>query len=153
MLKCFSVKMFKCLNVKMPRKGFTLIELIVAIFILALGITAVFAIFPLGIQIVRFSKMTTTATHLGGAKIEEIISKPYNEIFSESKQALNPPFDAYSRETEVSCVDPDLQEVVCDYDLTNDPNPIKKIEVTVSWRSSLKITERSVEILTLISKK
>ncbi len=135
------------------KKGFTLIELIIAIFILALGITAVFAIFPLGIQIVGFSKMSTIATYLGGAKIEEIISKPYNEIFSESKQTLDSPFSAYSGETEVSCVDPDLQEVACNYDLANDPNPMKKIEVTVSWKSSLGIVERSIELLTLISKK
>jgi len=135
------------------KKGFTLIELIISIFILALGITAVFAIFPLGIQIVGFSKMATTATYLGGAKIEEIISKPYNEIFSESRQTLDSPFSDYSGETEVSCVDPDLQEVACNYDLTNDPNPIKKIEVTVFWRSSLGIVERSIKLLTLISKK
>ncbi len=131
------------------KKGFTLIELIVAIFILALGITAVFAIFPLGIQIVRFSKITTTATHLGGAKIEEIISKPYNEIYDEPKQALDPPFNAYSRETEVTCFDPD------DSLPPNCPDDtgIKMVKVTVFWRSSLGITERSIELLTLISKK
>ncbi len=31
MLKCFSVKMFKCLNVKMIRRGFTLIEMLIVI--------------------------------------------------------------------------------------------------------------------------
>ncbi len=136
-------------------KSFTLIELIIAIFILALGITAVLTIFPLGIQIVRFSKMTTTATHLGGAKIEEIISKPYNEISIgvTTEPALLPPFNDYERVTVVSCVNSNLQEVTCDYDLNNDPNPIKRIEVTVSWKSSLGITERSIELLTLISKK
>ena len=134
-------------------KSFTLIELIIAIFILALGITAIFAIFPLGIQIVRFSKMTTTATYLGEAKIEEIISKPYEEISSEPEQTFDPPFSAYSWRTEINCVNPDLQEVACNYDLTNNSNPIKKIEVTVSWRSSLGITEQSIELLTLISKK
>lgn len=131
------------------KKGFTIIELIIAIFILALGITAVFAIFPLGIQIVRFSKMTTTATYLGEAKIEEIISEPYNEIYSESKQALDSPFNAYSRETRVSYVDPtspELPEVETDLG-------IKKIEVTVFWKSSLGITEQSIELQTLISKK
>lgn len=131
------------------KKGFTIIELIIAIFILVLGITAVFAIFPLGIQIVRFSKMTTTATYLGEAKIEEIISEPYNEIYSESKQALDSPFNAYSRETLVSYVDPtspELSEVEIDLG-------IKKIEVTVLWKSSLGITEQSIELQTLISKK
>jgi len=129
--------------------GFTLIELIVAIFILALGITAVFAVFPLGIQIVKFSKMTTTATYLGGAKIEEIISKPYNEIYSESKQALGPPFNAYSRETEVTCFDPnDSLSPNCP-----DDTEIKMVKVTVFWRSSLGITERTIELQTLISKK
>jgi len=77
------------------------------------------------------------------------ISKPYNEIHSESKQALDPPFNAYSRETRVSYVDPtspELPEVETD-------SGIKKIEITIFWKSSLGITEQNIELLTLISRK
>ena len=80
------------------KNAFTLIETIIAIFILAVGITAVLTMFPLGIQIVNSSKMATIATHLAQEKIEEIISTPYGEISDESEPTLASPFNAYSRE-------------------------------------------------------
>jgi len=61
-------------------KGFTLIELLVAIFILTVGISAVLAMFPLGLQVVKSSKMTAIGAQLGQEKIEEIISKPYADF-------------------------------------------------------------------------
>jgi len=130
------------------KRGFTLIELMIAVFILTVGISAILVIFPLGIQIAKSSEMATIGTQLGQEKIEEIISKPYIDISSESKQQLSSPFNAYFRETEVTCFDPNL-------DLSpNCPNTeIKKIEVTVSWELPLKIAEKNVKIITLISKR
>ena len=127
------------------KNAFTLIELIVAIFILAVGITAVLAMFPLGIQIVSFSKMATVAAYLGEAKMEEIISTSYEEIFSEPKQTLNPPFGTYSRETEVTCFDPNGSS------FPNCPGDtgIKKIKVTVSWG----VVDKKIELSTLITKR
>ncbi|GAI16438.1 unnamed protein product [marine sediment metagenome] len=126
-------------------KGFTLIELIIAIFILVVGITAVLAMIPSGIQIVSSSKMATVATYLGEAKIEEIISTSYEEISNEPKQTLNLPFSAYSRETEVACFDSNG---------SSSPNcpgdtGIKKIKVTVSWG----VAGKKIELSTLITKR
>ncbi len=125
--------------------GFTLIEVIIAIFILAVGITAVLAMFPLGIQIVSSSKMATAAVYLGEAKMEEIISTSYEEISSEPKQTLNPPFSAYSRETEVACFDPNGSF------FPNCPGDtgIKEIKVTVSWG----VAGKKIELSTLITKR
>jgi prepilin-type N-terminal cleavage/methylation domain-containing protein len=131
-------------------RGFTLIELMIAIFILSVGILAVFLMFPLGIQIMKSSEMATIGTQLSQEKVEEVISCSY-EIISvglTTESPLPPPFDAYRRETRVSCVDPllGLQEVATD-------QGIKKIEVTVFWKSPLGITEKSIKIETLISKR
>ncbi len=133
------------------RNSFTLIELIIAIFILSIGISAILTMFPLGIQIARSSKMAAVAVYLGEAKIEEIIYMPYEgiSIGTFNEPSLPSPFTAYERETRVSYVDPtssDLLEVGTDLG-------IKKIKVTVSWDSPLKITDESIELLTLISKK
>ncbi len=132
------------------RKGFTLVELIVAIFILGIVVTAVLGIFPLGLQIVKFSETATVATHLANAKIEEIIFTPYEEISlgAVTESALFAPFQEYTRETRVSYVDPslNLQESVSN-------TGIKKIEVTVFWKSSLKINKKNIKITTLISEK
>ena len=127
--------------------GFTLIEVIVAIFILSTGILAVLAIFPLGIQIMDFSETVTTSNYLAGSKIEEVISLSYPDISvgDITETSLPYPFSEYRRETKISYVDPtnNFQEV------PNDTG-IKKIEVTVSWSSALKINKKSIELSTFI---
>ena len=131
------------------KKGFTLIELIIAIFILTLGITTVFAVFPLGIQIASSSKMATVATHLGEEKIEEIISKYYDEISDAAfpdELSLPSPFSAYKRETEITCFDPnDSPPPNC----SDGDTGIKRIEVTVSWGTPTK----KIELNALITKR
>lgn len=131
--------------------GFTLIEVLVAIFILVVGIVAVLDIFPLGTKIWKSAEMATIASQLGQAKMEEIISKSYNEIsigVIEAKHNLDPPFSFYQRETKVICVDPNsnLSEVV---NCSPDPG-IKKIEVTIFWKSPLHISEKSINLSSLI---
>lgn len=142
------------------RKGFTLIELIIAIFILAIGITAILVMFPLGIQIADSSKMATIASQLGQEKIEEIIAASYGEILcsggvsptcadTEDYSEISG-FSAFKRITEITCIDgSSFTEVAnCSPD-----SGLKKIKVTVFWRSALKITKKSIELVTLISKK
>ncbi len=132
------------------KKAFTLIELMVAIFVLSIGILTVLAIFPLGIQVIKSSEMVTIGIQLSQEKIEEIISTPYEAISlgESSEMALSPPFDSYWRETRVSYVNPalDFQEVDTD-------KGIKKIEVTVFWKSPFKVIEKSIKLVTLISKR
>ncbi len=131
-------------------EGFTLIELIIAIFILSVGISAVLIMFPLGIQTVKSSEMVTTAAQLGQEKIEEISSKQYEEISigTTTEASLPSPFNTYKREVKTNYVDPilNLQE-------TSTDEGIKKIEVTVFWKSPLGITEKNIKITTLISKR
>lgn len=127
------------------KKGFTLVEAMVAVFILTVGISAILVIFPSGLRIVRSSKMATVATHLAQEKIEEIISQPYADISSEAEQTLSSPFNAYSRETEVVCFDPNGGLVPNCPDDTG----IKEIKVIVSWG----ITDKKIELTTLIKQR
>lgn len=130
--------------------GFTLIESLAAIFILSVGILAILIMFTLGIKIINSSKMAATGIQLGQEKIEEIISLSYEEIFAEEiiEAELPPPFSYYRRETRITYVDPllNLQE-------TDTDRGIKKVEVTVSWQSSLMASRKSIELTTIISKK
>jgi len=132
--------------------GFTLIEVLVAIFILSIGVLSVFGIFPLGIQIIGSSKMASVAVYLGEAKIEETIFIPYEQISigTTTESVLPSPFSAYRRETEATCFDPN--------DLGSFPDcpgdtGIKKIKVTVFWKSPVGLAEKSIELVTLISEK
>ncbi len=143
-------------TILVSKQGFTLIEVLISIFILTIGIIAVLQAFPLGTKILGSSKMTTIASQLGQAKIEELISQSYVEIFFgtiEVKHVLDSPFSSYQRETKIVCVDPDpdldFPEVIdCD------PDPgMKKIEVTVFWKTFFGFSEKSNQIISLITKK
>ncbi len=142
-------------------KGFTLVETLVAVFILSIGIVAVLNIFPLGIQIARFSQTASTAVQLAQAKMEQEVSKHYTEILcnetvsppcQEEKSRISDdpanPFYYYWRELELNYVDPKDDMAIA----ANDTG-IKKIEITVSWRSSLGILEQSVTLVSLIAKR
>lgn len=132
-------------------KGFTVIEIIVAIFILIIGIVAVLQMFPLGIQTERTARMATVAGQLGQAKIEEIISKSYDEIsvgVEEEDYGSIPDFNSYKRKTEVNFFDPDNPSIPPGSDLG-----IKKIKVTVFWKSPPGVSEKSIKIATLIAER
>ena len=138
-------------------KGFTIIEILVGIFILVIGIAAVLNIFPLGLKMAHSSQMVSIATQLGQAKIEGAVAESYNNLIVGSTTedyGSIVGFESYKREINISCVDHSgLAEVACDYDPANDPNPLKKIKVTVFWRSSLVVPEQSINLVTLITKR
>lgn len=143
-------------NVKFT-KGITLIEIIVAVSILAVGIVGVLQAFPSGVHLAKSSQMLTAAGQLSQAKMEEEISKSYygvsvGTMTEDYDEIAN--FTAYKRVTAINCLRAsDLSVENCDYDLLNDPYPMKKIEVTVYWRSPLQVTEKNVSLMNLISKK
>lgn len=132
------------------RTGFTLVELLIAIFILMMGILAILAIFPMGTQVEKSTQILTVATQLGQAKTEEVLSKPYNEILvgtTTEEYGSIPDFTFYKRSTKINYYDP-VNFTIIDNDLG-----IKKIEVTVFWKSPLGASEKNTKIASLISKR
>lgn len=138
-------------------KGITLIETVMAVSILALGIVGVLQAFPLGAHLAKTAQMSTIATELGQAKIEQEISRSYNDTpvaNTVENYGSIADFLAFKRITQVDCVQAqDLTAVSCDYDLINDPSPMKEITVTVYWRSTLGIAEKNISLMVLVVKK
>lgn len=128
--------------------GFTLLEVMIAILILTIGIVIVLQIFPLGFSVEKGSQMKSQAVLLAQEKIEVINSKAYQDIVvaTTSEDSLASPFERFSRQTEISYVDADLQPSLADTGL-------KKIEVTVSWKSSLPLGGKTVTLITLVAEK
>jgi len=128
--------------------GFTFLEVIIAISILTIGIVAVLQILPLALNIGKLNQMETQAAFLAQEKIEEKISIAYQDIqvTTETEDSLPSPFERFSRETKIIYVDSDLAATTSDLGL-------KKIEVTVRWRSPLRIREKNVNLITLIAEK
>lgn len=132
------------------KKSFTLIELLIVIFVLTVGIIGVISMFPMGIQTGKSAQIATVATSLNQGKIEEIIFKSYGEIsVGSTTEAYGEisNFEFYKRVTEVNYYDP-VNSTVIDSD-----SGIKRIEVTVFWQSSLGGSEKNINIVSLISKR
>ncbi|MBZ9572722.1 hypothetical protein KJA17_00800 [Patescibacteria group bacterium] len=128
--------------------GFTFLEAVVAILVLTLGIVAVLQVFPLALNIEKLSQMETQGTLLCQEKMEEITSRVYQDVAVgiETEDPLSSPFEKFSREAKISYVNSNLATTTSDLGL-------KKIEVTVWWKSPLKIGEKNVKIINLITKK
>ena len=135
------------------KKGFTLIEVLVAIFVLTVGIVAVLQAFPLGTYIQKSSQMTTVAIQLSQAKLEELVSKSYDDSLlsvgttTESYGTVSG-FSSYKRTTRINYYDPNNPSQIPVADLG-----IKKIEITVFWKSPLGVAEKEAKIATLFSQK
>lgn len=130
------------------QKGFTLIEAMVAIFVLTVGITAVLQIFPVGLGTEKSNQLKSQAMELAQAKTEALYSQSYDDtVVGDFLEAnLEPPFENFSRQTKITYVNSNLEEAGVDQGL-------KKIEVKVWWQAGLLFTPREVKIVTLVAKK
>jgi len=125
--------------------GFTILEVLIAVAVLVLGIVAVLTMFPLSLQVQASAKMVTMANQLAQEKIEEIIAQSYDSVSSEPEQTLSPPFDSFFRKTQVDYYDPVNSAT------TSENSGIKRVKVTVSWKSSLGASKKSLDLVTLIA--
>jgi type IV pilus assembly protein PilV len=123
---------------KKDEEGFTLVEVIVAITIVAIGIVGLAAVFPLATRDVAKSGGLTKAMELCQAKIEALHMLAYDSPDLAPGYAhadsLNPIDNVYVRTWE-----------------TYDDNPIggcKLIEVTVSWEA---VAGAEVKLSTVIA--
>ena len=113
------------------KKGFTLVEVIIGIFLVLIVFLGIFGAFHLGLKILSLSKRQLSALSLANQKIENLRNLDYKDVVStscvETINNLN-----YEIETIVQCIDgefdgkapSDANNCVCDY---------KRVKVRVSW--------------------
>ena len=132
------------------KNAFTMIEIIVAAFVVCVGVAGAAAVFPYGMKLVKTAAISNQAGQLCKERIEELDSYSYDSILPgySSENPLPPPFSQFLRETRVSYIDPSsgLSEV-------SDDLGIKKIEVSVSWKSFFSAGNKNITITTLVSEK
>lgn len=114
------------------QSGFTIVEALVAVSVLAIAFVAVVQIFPGVIGLNADTKRLSTATHLASQKLEEMAATPYANIpINEDPDYTNfteQGFTGYAWKAKVTQEDDDL----------------KRIEMTVAWDDYL----RSVTLTT-----
>jgi prepilin-type N-terminal cleavage/methylation domain-containing protein len=119
-----------------PADGFTLIEVMIALVIMSIGLTALAAVQISAIRGNDFSKRMTTAISIAEAKMEQIKSSSYANILSESSIQITQSNMHFTRQVTV----------------TNNIAPLtntKTVNVTVSWSEGPK--SHSVPITTIVS--
>jgi type IV pilus assembly protein PilV len=130
------------IQIKSPRKdekGFTLIEVLVAIVILCVGLLGMASLTVAIIKGNKLSNDLTTATTLAQDKMEDIrraSRTDYSNILDENPEVLDPPYEDYMRGVDV--------------DDNTPASGMKSITLTVSWGGASK-TDHDVELKTILT--
>jgi len=108
--------------------GFTFIEIVAAIAILAVGILAVLTIFPVGIESSKKAAVRTKATLLGEMKMEELrATKTFGDLGNVAKTnfpAAEDPEQSYQYKVDVSAAT---------LKTDGSTDKLKKVVVSVFW--------------------
>ncbi|MDI6592011.1 MAG: right-handed parallel beta-helix repeat-containing protein, partial [Patescibacteria group bacterium] len=128
------------------KKGFTLIDALVGIFLILIVFLGIFGAYQLGIKVVGLSKNRISALALANQEMEKLKNLDYPEVVSYSTSTeLNKV--KYEINVIVQCIDDkadgkapnDENNCVCDY---------KKVKIKVSWPG---LFSGKVELLNIIS--
>jgi type IV pilus assembly protein PilV len=111
-------------------KGFTLIEVLVAMVILSIGLLGTAALITGIINSNKLSNRITTATVLAQDKMEEIKGAGYAGAVTETRTFLPSPDDNYEREVTVVDGSPDAN--------------MRTVTITVYWESSKSVTLKTI---------
>lgn len=128
------------------QKGLTLIEAIVAVFILAVGIFGILQMFPVALQREHLAKKSTVASYLAQETIEEFLSRSYDSVSMEVGTTTTTTTDQYQIEVAINWIDPDNNLQATTTDLG-----IKKIKVVISWEEG--VPPKSLETATLFAER
>jgi type IV pilus assembly protein PilV len=116
-------------------EGFTLIEIMIALVVMSIGLTALAAVQISAIRGNAFSKRMTTAMSIADGKMEQIKNGSYASIISESATQVTQSNMNFTRQVTVTNNSP----------LAN----TKTVNVTVSWSEGSK--SHMVPITTIVS--
>ncbi|MBT3690404.1 prepilin-type N-terminal cleavage/methylation domain-containing protein [bacterium] len=130
-------------------KGFSLLEVLVALSILSVAVFSIVRLFPFGMNATKQSEQKTLAVNFAQAKIEELISQGYEQInvgtvIEESLSTIDNDFSEFKRITRVKYLDSSLNETQTDLGL-------KLIETDIVWINIMTGENTTLTIRTLNS--
>ena len=130
-------------------KGFSLLEVLVALSILSVAVFSIVRLFPFSMNATKQSEQKTLAVNFAQAKIEELISQGYEQInvgtvIEESLSTIDNDFSEFKRITRVKYLDSSLNETQTDLGL-------KLIETDIVWINIMTGENTTLTIRTLNS--
>jgi prepilin-type N-terminal cleavage/methylation domain-containing protein len=127
-------------------QGFSLVEVLVSVFIVTVALLAIIKIFPFGMQINKASENLTVANGLAQSKIEQLTSMAYDDLnvgTIEPRTHVPDSNSIYERQSVINYLNSNLQTTTTDQGL-------KKITVTIYWPSAIQGAESKTFTLTTI---
>ncbi len=124
---------------KIKDRGFTLIEVLIATFLISIIFLGIFGGFQLAMRVVSQSRAETHALFLASQKIEEIRNLPYEQVESKQENIFSGGFDYNVQiivENYDDCADGTVEGFDCDGEPVEPdlaPDDYKKVQITVSW--------------------
>lgn len=144
-------------NLKNNNEGFSLLELLVAITILATIVMSLVQLFPFGAMIVKSSENKTRSLYIAQSQIEKLISQDYFSINTgniETRHKLSsstaPYLANFERETNVYYTNSDFTATS-----TNpiDDQGLKIIKVKVYYNNPISINDTTYELNYLLTRR
>jgi len=134
------------------KRGFTIIEILVAITVFGIGVLGVAGFFITAIHTIRSSSNTTIAANLASGFIDEELAIAYDQL-SPGTGTQDPvsadqssPFYNFQKQINISCVDINLAVTDC----AASPSPLKKIDVLINWQEGG--NDKNIQMSTLKNK-
>lgn len=133
-------------NKEKTKKSFSLIEVLLAVFILEIGLLGISTFYAYSHKIAKMARNQTIATNLAQGVLDEQIAKSYDspELITVNRTAYstvpNNPFQGFDKEITITCINASLGDLNC-----LDPNAhMKKVIVTIYWTEDN--SNRSVQL-------
>jgi general secretion pathway protein I len=124
-----------------PNKGFTLIEVVVALAILGVGLTVIIELFSGGLRLARASMEYTKAVNYARIKMEEITMKPAVEEGTQEGESEDKTFrwQVGVKKVDLLSIDKSVNY--------KPPIELYQVKIDVFWKSGTKEKSTSVESL------
>lgn len=115
---------------KQKRKGFTLVELVIALSVLVIGLVGIIVVIPLGQRSAKDASVVTRAAMAAAGKIEEIQAYGFDHVAAEP-----PPFALSGTDGNIQWTVTISDVLVSDFSelVTIPVQHLKKIVVTVTY--------------------
>ena len=130
-------------------KAFTLIEILIAVFVLEIGLLGIAGFYAYSFKVAKIARNQTMASNLAAGVLDEQISKSYESLIpidiTNYSADPNNSFHNWYKQVEVSCIDADLNQLSC----SDASAHMKKITVTISWTEDA--SAKSFQIATIKS--
>jgi len=141
-------------NIYKRIKGFSLIEVLVSLFILVFFIFLIVEIFPYSVKAIRMSKKVLLATQIARKELEFAKQIPWDELTTDSTYLQNRKTNIESTINGIKSTT-NFESTFTVTPLTEDPDNIKILQVVVRWDvdpSGTSEERKKVEMEVLVSK-